>query len=210
MVLFYAHGLLQYLRDRKGRFWQWSFFNFIFFLWNDSMNSVLILNHGGTIIYDTAQQSAEHLGDKREIQFLPLLLTKDMIKANFHDRVNYVECGRKTIAFWEVRRPLQTLPVYSFLSWILEAWFAVYSPSRARACSSGLFAALLSNDTPVLTIYPWSTVAGELQAEGKVEIVICSDIKYVIAAAVDIWNDASVVFSWYAWMCGTGWTPRGP
>lgn len=105
---------------------------------------------------------------------------------------------------------IANLPVYSFLSWILEAWFAVYSPSRARACSSGLFAALLSNDTPVLTIYPWSTVAGELQAEGKVEIVICSDIKYVIAAAVDIWNDASVVFSWYAWMCGTGWTPRGP
>ncbi|KAI9484828.1 hypothetical protein BDB00DRAFT_109918 [Zychaea mexicana] len=63
------------------------------------MITLLILNNSGDVIYQSTQKHQPSEGSK--IRYLPLLLTKDLLKANFHDRIQYLHTRNKTITFLE-------------------------------------------------------------------------------------------------------------
>lgn len=70
------------------------------------MTSVLILNNSGDVLFQSSLKPLEqqqNFTEANRIRFLPLLLIKDLTKANFHDRIHYLHSGNKTIAFLEVR-----------------------------------------------------------------------------------------------------------
>ncbi|KAI9025924.1 hypothetical protein CLU79DRAFT_743764 [Phycomyces nitens] len=65
------------------------------------MISYFILNKSGDLIYQSVPENNPASVEGSKIRFLPLILIKDLIKANFRDRIQYVKSGKRTVAFWE-------------------------------------------------------------------------------------------------------------
>ncbi|KAF7727800.1 hypothetical protein EC973_007031 [Apophysomyces ossiformis] len=65
------------------------------------MTTYFIVNQAGDILYHSTHAQTEKTTDGNRIRYLPLLLIKDLIKANLHDRIQYVKTGNKTVVFWE-------------------------------------------------------------------------------------------------------------
>ncbi|KAI7878657.1 hypothetical protein K492DRAFT_208838 [Lichtheimia hyalospora FSU 10163] len=66
------------------------------------MIALLILNNSGDVIYQSTFSTQQQPNEANIIRlFLPLLVSKDLLKANYHDRIHYVHHRNKTIAFWE-------------------------------------------------------------------------------------------------------------
>lgn len=66
------------------------------------MTIYFIINKLGTIIYQSNTTSNTIATESHRIRYLPLLVIKDLVKANFHDILQYIKLGNKTIAFKEV------------------------------------------------------------------------------------------------------------
>ncbi|KAI9278251.1 hypothetical protein BDA99DRAFT_1541 [Phascolomyces articulosus] len=64
------------------------------------MITLLILNNSGDVIYQSTTPKHQ-ASEGSKIRYLPLLLTKDLFKANFHDRIQYLHTRNKTITFLE-------------------------------------------------------------------------------------------------------------
>ncbi|KAI7870205.1 hypothetical protein BDF14DRAFT_1994105 [Spinellus fusiger] len=64
------------------------------------MITYFILNKSGDIIYPLSPEDNVSPQESK-LRFLPLLLIKDLIKANFHDQIQYIKSGKRTVAFWE-------------------------------------------------------------------------------------------------------------
>ena len=74
------------------------------------MIKLLILNNSGDVIYhSTAPKNQQPISEVSKIRYLPLLLTKDLLKASFHDRIQYLHTRNKTITFLEVINKLVVL-----------------------------------------------------------------------------------------------------
>lgn len=64
-----------------------------------------IINKLGTIIYqsNSSNSNSNKAGNEgNRIRYLPLLVIKDLIKANLNDVIQYIRIGNKTVAFREV------------------------------------------------------------------------------------------------------------
>lgn len=71
------------------------------------MINYLIINKLGTVIYQSAQvkkinSNTGSLNDSQRIRYLPLLVIKDLIKANLNNSMQYIRIGSKLVAFKEV------------------------------------------------------------------------------------------------------------
>lgn len=73
-----------------------------------------IINKLGTIIYQSTNSNNNSSNNKavnegNRIRYLPLLVIKDLIKANLNDVIQYIKVENKTIAFKEVPQNLVSL-----------------------------------------------------------------------------------------------------
>ena len=59
-----------------------------------------ILNKLGSVIYQSEQHDL--MTENNKIRYLPLLVIKDLIRANLHDVLEYVDTGQKLVVFKEV------------------------------------------------------------------------------------------------------------
>lgn len=71
------------------------------------MINYLIINKLGTVIYQSAQvkkinSNTGSINDSQRIRYLPLLVIKDLIKANLNNSMQYTKIGNKLVAFKEV------------------------------------------------------------------------------------------------------------
>jgi hypothetical protein len=71
------------------------------------MINYFIINKLGTVLYQSAQVKRNNsvtgsINESQRIRFLPLLVIKDLIKANLNNVIQYVKIGNKTVAFREV------------------------------------------------------------------------------------------------------------
>jgi hypothetical protein len=70
------------------------------------MITYFIINKLGTVVYQSintrklAKNTAAN--ESQRIRYLPLLVIKDLIKANLNDVIQYIKVGNKTVAFKEV------------------------------------------------------------------------------------------------------------
>lgn len=60
----------------------------------------LIINKLGTIVYQSNTKTSTN--ESQRIRYLPLLVIKDLIKANFYQNFEYIKVQDKTIVFEEV------------------------------------------------------------------------------------------------------------
>jgi hypothetical protein len=69
------------------------------------MISYFIINKAGTVLYESIHSKKYNVRstDSNRIRYLPLLVIKDLIKANLNDSIQYVRSGKKTIVFKEVK-----------------------------------------------------------------------------------------------------------
>ncbi|KAI8381096.1 uncharacterized protein BYT42DRAFT_565226 [Radiomyces spectabilis] len=65
------------------------------------MITYFILNKSGDIIYHSSNTKRQLTTEESRICYLPLLLTKDLIRSHLNGRLQYLKTGNKTIAFWE-------------------------------------------------------------------------------------------------------------
>ncbi|CAO0802292.1 unnamed protein product [Mucor circinelloides] len=71
------------------------------------MITYFIINKLGTVIYQSTYTKKHHssntttANESQRIRYLPLLVIKDLIKANLNDVVQYIKIGNKTVAFRE-------------------------------------------------------------------------------------------------------------
>lgn len=67
------------------------------------MIKYFIINKLGTVIYSSSSKNnSNSLNESYKIRYLPLLVIKDLLKANLNDVIQYVRVGNKTVAFKEV------------------------------------------------------------------------------------------------------------
>ncbi|ORZ15372.1 hypothetical protein BCR42DRAFT_416957 [Absidia repens] len=65
------------------------------------MISYFILKKSGRIIYQSVDDDKLDGSDTDHIRYLPLLLIKDLIKAELYDHIHHVKSSGKVAAFWE-------------------------------------------------------------------------------------------------------------
>lgn len=70
------------------------------------MITYFIINKLGTVVYQSinTKKLANNAtaNESQRIRYLPLLVIKDLIKANLNDVIQYIKVGNKTVAFKEV------------------------------------------------------------------------------------------------------------
>lgn len=71
------------------------------------MINYLIINKLGTVLYQSAQvkklnSNTGSINDSQRIRYLPLLVIKDLIKANLNNVIQYIKIGNKMVVFKEV------------------------------------------------------------------------------------------------------------
>ena len=108
------------------------------------MIKFLILNNSGDVIYHSTEPKNQHaISELSKIRYLPLLLTKDLLKASFHDRIQYLHTRKKTTTFLEVINNswyFFTFYIYNktytffflFLFNNLETWFIIHCMDSTR------------------------------------------------------------------------------
>jgi hypothetical protein len=86
-----------------------SFLSFFFSLIPNIMINYLIINKLGTVLYQSAQVKKNNsnnntgsINESQRIRYLPLLVIKDLIKANLNNTIQYIKIGNKTVVFKEV------------------------------------------------------------------------------------------------------------
>lgn len=71
------------------------------------MINYFIINKLGTVLYQSAQTKKKKrnnsINESQRIRYLPLLVIKDLIKANLNNVIQYIKIGNKTVVFKEVR-----------------------------------------------------------------------------------------------------------
>jgi hypothetical protein len=68
------------------------------------MITYFIINKLGTVLYSSSNKNnTAPLNENYKIRYLPLLVIKDLLKANLNDVIQYVRVGNKTVAFKEVK-----------------------------------------------------------------------------------------------------------
>lgn len=83
------------------------------------MITYFIINKLGTVIYQSTNTKKHHssntttANESQRIRYLPLLVIKDLIKANLNDVIQYIKVGNKTVAFREVS--LSVASIYTTL-----------------------------------------------------------------------------------------------
>jgi hypothetical protein len=73
------------------------------------MINYLIINKLGTVLYQSGQvkkldSNTGSINDSQRIRYLPLLVIKDLIKANLNNVIQYIKIGNKIVVFKEVIR----------------------------------------------------------------------------------------------------------
>ncbi|KAI9267398.1 hypothetical protein BY458DRAFT_490546 [Sporodiniella umbellata] len=72
-----------------------------------------IINKLGAVVYQSCTVSNAAPTEGHRIRHLPLLVINDLIKANFHDTIQYIKLGNKSVAFKEFHfGPHWTLHLY--------------------------------------------------------------------------------------------------
>lgn len=71
------------------------------------MINYFIINNLGTVLYQSIpakrkDSTGGSLNESQRIRFLPLLVIKDLIKANLNNAIQYIKIGNKTVVFKEV------------------------------------------------------------------------------------------------------------
>lgn len=88
------------------------------------MINYFIINKLGTVLYQSAQakrnsSTTGSLNESQRIRYLPLLVIKDLIKANLNNVIQYIRIGNKTVAFKEVNRAHKPFFFYILIVLIL-------------------------------------------------------------------------------------------
>lgn len=123
------------------------------------MIALLILNNSGDVIYQSTFSTRQQPNEANIIRlFLPLLLTKDLLKANFHDRIHYVHHRNKTIAFWEVSNQVVSMFMYMVLRMYLETWTSLSHVDEERNNPSKYATTSFTHHRSTITLPVWSTV----------------------------------------------------
>lgn len=87
------------------------FLSFSYYIKLQEMITYFIINKLGTVVYQSTStkkhlsSNATAANESQRIRYLPLLVIKDLIKANLNDVIQYIRVGNKTVAFREVSAP---------------------------------------------------------------------------------------------------------
>lgn len=71
------------------------------------MINYFIINKFGTVLYQSIpakrkDSTSGSVNESQRIRYLPLLVIKDLIKANLNNVIQYIKIGNKTVVFKEV------------------------------------------------------------------------------------------------------------
>lgn len=85
------------------------------------MINYFIINKLGTVLYQSAQvkkkkanSNTGSINESQRIRYLPLLVIKDLIKANLNNVIQYIKIGNKTVVFKEVTFPIVNIIISLF------------------------------------------------------------------------------------------------
>lgn len=136
------------------------------------MINYFIINKLGTVLYQSAQGKRNNsttgsINDSQRIRYLPLLVIKDLIKANLNNVIQYVRIGNKTVAFKEVlERQKPDIESTIYLFYLLHFFFIYVTATKLTLCclyqkdeyANKLVAAPLKSDAPFHKVSLWTTL----------------------------------------------------